>query len=138
MALGSAFQVAPHVRELDWLTDERSIVLFDHDAPHTEGAPTQNDASAGGNLVSTIFYACAMATIGLVMAAIWWHVGAHNRLLAEPLAPHVFRSTLLRYLFVPGIFLASIGIAFWDPNWAAFSWVLIALGALLWRRHPSR
>ncbi|CAN5850117.1 TMEM175 family protein [soil metagenome] len=91
-----------------------------------------------GNRVSTIFYACTMAAIGLVMTAIWWHVAAHDRLLTEPLAPSLFRSILLHHLFVPGIFLASIGLAFWNPDWAQFSWLSIALSGVLWRKQPSR
>ena len=85
------------------------------------------------NLVSTIFYALTMAVVGFLMTLIFAYASAGGRLLEEPLTKAEFRQRLLRTSMAPLVFLLSVGVAFWDPNWAQYSWLLIAILSLVGR-----
>ncbi|MFN8495059.1 MAG: TMEM175 family protein [Caldilineaceae bacterium] len=85
------------------------------------------------NQVSTILYAFTMAWVGCLTTAIFAYASAGGRLLEEPLAPSEFRQRLLRALIAPLVFLFSVGVAFWNPNWAQYSWLLIAILSLAGR-----
>lgn len=85
------------------------------------------------NLVSAVFYALAMTLVGFLTVMIFAYISAGGRLLEQPLTPLIFRQRLLRMLIAPLVFLFSIGVAFWDPNWAQYSWLLIAVVMLFGR-----
>ena len=85
-----------------------------------------------GNTVSTIFYAATMAVAGLMFALVWWYVNANGRLVSERLPPRRFRRVGLRVLWMPAVFLVSIPLAFWSPDAAKYSWLLI-LATIFWR-----
>ena len=86
------------------------------------------------NLVGTVFYAATMVIVGLLMAGVWLYAYAGGRLVEQPLDRSQFRSSLRRVLTPPVIFLLSIALAFWDPDLAKYSWLLIAFIPLLRRR----
>ena len=85
-----------------------------------------------GNTVGTIFYAAAMAVAGLVFSLMWWYANADGRLVERPLPPAESRQIRLRVLWSPLVFLLSIPLAFWSPDGAKFSWLLI-MAAIFWR-----
>lgn len=77
--------------------------------------------------VATIFYALTMVVTGFASTLLWWHAsGNGGRLLAEPLARPRARSSRLHSLAAPAVFLASIGIAFWNDDAAKLSWIALA------------
>ncbi len=85
-----------------------------------------------GNTVGTIFYAATMAVAGLMFSLVWWYANENGRLVLERLSPHRFCRVGLRVLWMPLVFLISIPLAFWYPDAAKFSWLLI-LATLFWR-----
>lgn len=84
-----------------------------------------------GNRTGTIFYAATMTVAGILQALVWWYTKAGGRLLAQPLEASFYRRNLLRVILVPVIFLLSIFVAFWDADWAKWSWILIAPATLV-------
>lgn len=67
---------------------------------------------------------------GIRQALVWWYTKAGGRLLAQPLEIGFYRRNLLRVILVPAIFLLSIFVAFWDADWAKWTWLLIAPATL--------
>ncbi len=81
-----------------------------------------------GNRTATIFYSLTMTVTGLLGSIIWLHANLGGRLVEHQLPPTEFRHVLFRVLIPPIIFLISIGIAYVNPSWAQYSWILIAFG----------
>jgi uncharacterized membrane protein len=86
-----------------------------------------------GNAVGTVFYAAAMSAAGLMFALLWWSANSRGRLVERPLPRPKFRLMWFRVLWMPLVFLFSIPLAFWSPDVAKFSWLLI-VGTALWRQ----
>ena len=86
--------------------------------------------SENGNRTATIFYALTMIVGGLVSAIMWWYAVQGNRLVAADLSAKQRLRGFVRNLIVPGVFLLSIGIAFFDDDLAKYSWLLIAFLAV--------
>lgn len=84
-----------------------------------------------GNRVGTLFYAGAMSGAGLMFAMLWWWANGRGRLVERPLPKAEFRRVWLRVLWTPAVFLLSMPLAFWSPDAAKFSWLLI-LGTVFW------
>ena len=80
-----------------------------------------------GNQTATIFYALIMMILGLLSAAIWRYASLNHRLIDLQLEQQQCRHEALRTLAVPGVFLLSIFIAFFNADLAKISWVLIAV-----------
>src|SRR5215213_10954269 len=74
--------------------------------------------SENGNRTATIFYALTMIVGGLVSAIMWWYAVQGNRLVAADLPAKERQRGFVRNLIVPGVFLLSIGIAFFDDDLA--------------------
>ena len=55
---------------------------------------------------------------------LWLYAVRHRGFVDETLAPSTIRSTTRGLLATALIFLASIVIALFNPNWAMFSWLL--------------
>lgn len=85
-----------------------------------------------GNRVGTLFYAVAMSAAGLMFALLWWSANRRGRLVERPLTRSEFRLVWFRVLWSPLVFLLSVPLAFWSPDVAKFSWLLI-LGTMFWR-----
>ncbi len=84
-----------------------------------------------GNRVGTLFYAGAMSGAGLMFALLWWSANSQGRLVERPLPKAEFRRVWLRVLWTPAVFLLSMPLAFWSPDAAKFSWLLI-VGTVFW------
>lgn len=85
--------------------------------------------SENGNRTGTIFYALSISITGLFAQLLWAYASYHQRLI-DSLEPAEFRRSLVHTLIIPLVFLASIGIAFIDPDLAKYSWLLTAVAAL--------
>ena len=88
--------------------------------------------SENGNRAATIFYALTVALTGLLSALLWWYASHQNR-LTDKLDTVQHRRSMFYVLITPTVFLASIGVAFIDPDLAKFSWMLIAPTVFLFR-----
>ena len=81
--------------------------------------------SANGGRTATIFYALVMILGGLLVTALWWYV-VHNHYIG---ALEHNRKFLWQEVTTPlataGIFLLSIGLAFWNDGWARFCWIML-------------
>jgi len=90
--------------------------------------------SESGGRTATIFYASTMILIGLLFSALWGYAIWHNRLIDPRLSLSVRRYEMISPLIFVVVFLVSIGISFWDPGIARFSWLLILVGLLIRNR----
>lgn len=82
--------------------------------------------SENGNRTATILYALNASVVGLLSALLWVYASYRRRLVARGIASAVVRRGIVRNLVAPTIFLCSIGLAYFDPDLAKFSWILIA------------
>jgi uncharacterized membrane protein len=79
---------------------------------------------------ATIFYAIIMLLASLCMAALWWHASRNNHLVDHNLSKDERRRQLNAPLITAGIFLASIGIAYINPNISKIVWLLSLAASL--------
>lgn len=79
---------------------------------------------------ATIFYAIIMLLASLCMAALWWHASRNNHLVDHNLSKDERRRQLNAPLITAGIFLASIGIAYVNPNISKIVWLLSLAASL--------
>jgi len=79
---------------------------------------------------AVILYAGVLALTGLLQAAMWLYATHHSRLvdttLEASLYRHLVRVVTARMLAAPLVFLASMALASHSPDWAKYSWMLIA------------
>ena len=88
----------------------------------------------GNTTAAVVFYAGTMAVLGVLMATFWLYATHDGRLIAVDTPEGLTEHTTWRAFTVPAVFLASIPIAFADPNAAEWSWLAIALVPILFRR----
>ena len=90
---------------------------------------------------AVIFYAASMALARLLLALVWWYVFRGPIRTSDDLDRELASFHLLRSLAIPAIFVLSIGIAFFSPNLAIASWVLLVVADTmawrLWKRRNS-
>jgi uncharacterized membrane protein len=91
--------------------------------------------SVSSNTYVTVFYAATMVAGSIMMAIVWGYASAKHRLIELGLSKKVIRSETMLPLITGGIFLASIGIAYINPDLAKFSWILVLLVSLLSHRN---
>ena len=82
--------------------------------------------SENGNQTATIFYALTMCAVGLLLTLLWLHASSRHRLVSPNLDAAIVRRGILRNLSAPAVFFLSIGVAYINPDFAKFSWILIA------------
>ena len=88
------------------------------------------------NRTATIVYAATMVAIGLTMILITVYASGPGKLTDAP-PPALWRQRgVTRSLAVVLVFGLSIGIAFIDPDWAMYSWLLL-IPISIWRRRRS-
>ncbi len=88
------------------------------------------------NRTAVIVYATTMVAIGLVMMLIVAYASGPGR-LTDTSQPTTWRERgLTRSLAVVLVFGLSIGIAFIDPDWAMYSWLLL-IPLSVWGRRRS-
>jgi TMEM175 potassium channel family protein len=80
-----------------------------------------------GNRASTIFYALVMVLTSLLSATMWWYAAYMKKLVDPNLDQPHRRRELIGPLLGAGVFLLSIGLAFFNVNLARLSWVLVAV-----------
>lgn len=100
--------------------------------------PTSLLGKYGGEQVSVVIYAADAAMASLLLGAVSWYATREHRLVAPDLIDEEERIRRLQGLAVPVVFLASIGISFYSPMWAVYSWLLLIVTDPLIRRLWSR
>ena len=84
-----------------------------------------------GNRSATIFYALAILVTNALSILLWLYASRNHRLTGgEPPLSQVNHETR-RAIFVSGVFILSIGLAFIDDNLAKLSWMLVIPANLL-------
>ena len=90
---------------------------------------------------AVIFYAASLALARLLLALVWWYVFSGPIRTSDDLDRGLASFHLLRSLAIPAIFVLSIGIAFFSPELAIASWVLLVVADTmawrLWKRRNS-
>ncbi|GIK73883.1 MAG: DUF1211 domain-containing membrane protein [Chloroflexota bacterium] len=91
-----------------------------------------------GNRTAVIVYASFMVAIGLTMTAIIVYASGPGKLTdaSQPISMSWRQRGLTRSLAVALVFGLSIGIAFIDPDWAMYSWLML-IPLSIWRRRQS-
>jgi uncharacterized membrane protein len=96
--------------------------------------PTSLLGEYGREQVSVVIYAANAAVASLLLVAISWYTTSGHRLVAPDLDDESERIQRLQGLAVPVVFLASIGVSFFSPLAAMYSWLLLAVTDRLIRR----
>ncbi len=88
--------------------------------------------SEHGNRDAVVFYAATIVAASSMLMLLWLHLGRHRDWLVQgpSLAADVSREGR-RTLLVPAVFLLSMPLAWLDPAWAMYSWLLLLPAALL-------
>ncbi len=89
--------------------------------------------SENGNRTATILYALGASLVGLLSTLLWVYASHKHRLTAPDLPIEIIHRGVVRNLVAPIIFLFSIGLSYFDPDLAKFSWILIAPAVLVIR-----
>ena len=101
--------------------------------------PTDLLGEYGQLRFSVIFYAASLGLARLLLALVWWYVVSGPIRTSDDLDPRLATFHFLRSLAIPVIFLLSIGIAFFSPNAAVASWVLLIVAdAVIWQLWKRR
>jgi uncharacterized membrane protein len=101
--------------------------------------PTNLLGEYGELRFSVIFYAASLGMVRLLLAVVWWYVISGPIRTSAELDRGLARFNFFRGLVVPAIFFLSIGIAFFSPNVAVASWVLLFIvDTVIWRLWRKR
>jgi TMEM175 potassium channel family protein len=85
-----------------------------------------------------VVYAAHNILAGLTLSWIWRHALKDGRLVKTDLDPRAVRYNNLRALFLPTVFLVSIGISFISVEIARVSWLLAFLARPVLLRYTRR
>jgi uncharacterized membrane protein len=88
--------------------------------------------------VSVVIYAFNAAVASLLLVAISWYATSNHRLVGPDLDDEENRIRRVQGLAVPVVFLLSIGVSFFSPIAAMYSWLLLSVTDPLLRRLWSR
>ncbi len=88
----------------------------------------------GREQVSVVIYAANAAVASLLLSAISWYAGRGHRLVPPDHDDEESKIRRLQGLAVPAVFLASIGVSFFSPMAAMYSWLLLAITDPIIRR----
>ena len=101
--------------------------------------PTDLLGEYGGLRFAVIFYAASLGLARLLLALVWWYVISGPIQTSDDLDRGLANYHFLRSLAIPAIFFLSIGIAYFSPNAAIASWVLlVVVDAVMWRLWKRR
>ena len=81
-----------------------------------------------------MIYAANAAVASLLLSAISWYAGRGHRLVPPDHDDEESKIRRLQGLAVPAVFLASIGVSFFSPMAAMYSWLLLAITDPIIRR----
>jgi uncharacterized membrane protein len=87
--------------------------------------PTSLLGEYSGEQVSVVIYAANAAVASLLLSAISWYAAKGHRLVPPELDEEEGRLRRLQGLAVPVVFLLSIGVSFFSPRAAMYSWLLL-------------
>jgi uncharacterized membrane protein len=96
--------------------------------------PTSLLGEYGGEQVSVVIYAANAAVASLLLVAISWYAASGHRLVASDVDDEAERIQRAQGLAVPVVFVLSIGISFFSPRAAMYSWLLLSITDSLVRR----
>lgn len=96
--------------------------------------PTSLLGEYGREQVSVVIYAANAAVASLLLSAISWYAGRGHRLVPPDHDDEESKIRRLQGLAVPAVFLASIGVSFFSPMAAMYSWLLLAITDSIIRR----
>jgi uncharacterized membrane protein len=96
--------------------------------------PTSLLGEYGRQQVSVVIYAANAAVASLLLSAISWYAGRGHRLVPPDHDDEESKIRRLQGLAVPAVFLASIGVSFFSPMAAMYSWLLLAITDPIIRR----
>lgn len=96
--------------------------------------PTSLLGEYGREQVSVVIYAANAAVASLLLSAISWYAGRGHRLVPPDHDDAESKIRRLQGLAVPAVFLASIGVSFFSPMAAMYSWLLLAITDPIIRR----
>ncbi len=101
--------------------------------------PTSLLGEYAGEQLSVAIYAANAATASLLLVSISWYATSGHRLVAPDSVDYeAERLQRMQALAVPAVFLLSIGISFFSPMAAMYSWLLLAITDPIIRRVGSR
>ena len=88
--------------------------------------------------ITVVVYAATIALIGLSMVSLWLYATREHRLVDKTLDVRFIRLSTTSLLATPAVFLLSIALAFVNPEWAMYSWLILLPLYFLFRpvRHP--
>jgi uncharacterized membrane protein len=96
--------------------------------------PTDLLGEYGDVRFAVIFYAACLGLARLMLALVWWYVLSGPIRTSDDLDRGLANFHFLRSLAIPAVFFLSIGIAFFSPNAAVASWVLLfVVDTVIWR-----
>lgn len=88
--------------------------------------------------ISVVIYAANAALASLLLVSISWYATKGHRLVDPDLDSEKERIRRVQGLVVPAVFLISIGVSFFSPMAAMYSWLLLIVTDPLLRRVWSR
>ena len=88
--------------------------------------------------LATIVYALHNIVASSTLSWLWWHASKDGRLVKASLDARAVHYNELRALFLPAVFVSSIGLSFVSVELARLSWLLAFLATLILRRHARR
>ncbi len=88
--------------------------------------------------LSVVIYAATAAAASLLLVSISWYAAGEHRLVSSDLDVEAERIQRVQGLAVPVVFVLSIGISFFSPRAAMYSWLLLSITDPLVRRIWSR
>ena len=101
--------------------------------------PTDLLGEYGQLRFAVIFYAASLGLARLLLALVWWYIVSGPIRTSDDLDPGLANFHFLRSLAIPAIFFLSNGIAFFSPNAAVASWVLLIVAdTVIWRLWRKR
>ncbi len=85
-----------------------------------------------GNRDAVVLYAATIVAASSLLMLLWLHLGRHRDWLVQgPTLAAGLRRERQRTLMVPAVFLLSMPLAWLDPAWAMYSWLLLLPAALV-------
>jgi uncharacterized membrane protein len=97
--------------------------------------PTSLLGEYGREQVSVVIYAANAALASLLLVSISWYATSEHRLVApDSVDDEAERKQRVQGLAVPVVFVLSIGISFFSPRAAMYSWLLLSVTDPIIRR----
>lgn len=83
--------------------------------------------SEHGNRDAVVLYALTIVAASSMLILLWAHLGRHREWLVQrDTLVEDLRRERLRTMVVPAVFLLSMPLAWHEPRWAMYSWIVLA------------